>query len=218
MTNSSPKKVYNLLILDESGSMQTIKQSVINGFNEIIQSIRHAAAKESGLEQWIHFWSFNSEGMKEQIPLSRVSALTELNADTYQPDAMTPLYDAIGRACTVLRKATEQEPEAAFLVTILTDGEENDSKEYTAEAIRQLIAELKTRGWVFTYVGANQDVEQVAVQINITNTMAMDASDFGVASYVSKDSKARARFYQRILHAQPGAWQEDFFGEGGSRG
>jgi len=56
------------------------------------------------------------------------------------------------------------------LVTIITDGEENSSKEFTGQMIKKMIDELKALGWVFTFIGANIDVEKVAAQISINNS------------------------------------------------
>ncbi len=58
----------------------------------------------------------------------------------------------------------------SVLVTIITDGEENSSEEYTGRAIATIIDELKKKGWMFTYIGANQDVVSVAMTININVT------------------------------------------------
>ena len=139
---NNQKKIVNLIILDESGSMQSIKEYVIRGFNETIQTIRGAAEKEPALEQWINFYSFNSGGIREQIPLSPVQALQELNDETYKPDSGTPLYDAVGYACNKLRKEIQEMEDVTVLVTILTDGEENASREYDHAAIAALIGEL----------------------------------------------------------------------------
>lgn len=213
MTNNNPKKVFNLIILDESGSMQSIKNSIIGGFNEIIQTIRNAAVREVALQQWISFWSFNGSEIKEQIPLTVVNQLTELNSDSYRPDASTPLYDAIAKACNSLAKASSNEKDAAFLVTILTDGEENSSEEYSFEAIANLIKELKLKGWVFTYIGANHDVEKTAVSINIYNSKVLHASDNGVAKYISQEKNSRDRFYAKLKQNKKIDPDEKYFQE-----
>ena len=104
-----PLKVFNLIIVDESGSMESIKHATITGFNELIQSIHFEAKKDPELEQYIQFYSFNSGGIREQIPLGRVGELTRLDETNYRPNNMTPLYDAIGYATGKLRFVLEKE-------------------------------------------------------------------------------------------------------------
>lgn len=95
-------KIYNLIILDESGSMQSIKHPTLNGFNELIQSINNSSKSDPEIEQWINFYSFNGAGITEQIELQRCNALSSLTDATYMLQDMTPLYDAIGIACNNL--------------------------------------------------------------------------------------------------------------------
>ena len=211
---NNQKKIVNLIILDESGSMQSIKDYVIRGFNETIQTIRGAAAKEPALEQWINFYSFNSRGIREQIPLSPVQALQELNDETYKPDSGTPLYDAVGYACNKLRKEIQEMEDVTVLVTILTDGEENASREYDHAAIAALISELKSKGWVFTYIGANHDVEKFAISINIRNFSSFSATKDGVSDMMMNESRSRMALYNRVLKkADPGTLNENYFKE-----
>ena len=84
------------------------------------------------------------------------------------------------------------------IVTIVTDGYENASKEYNGKAIKALVDELKSEGWIFAYVGANQDVEAVAAKISITNVMNFDATSQGTVMMSSKLASARSRLFDRI--------------------
>ena len=97
------------------------------------------------------------------------------------------------------------------LVTILTDGEENCSREYRGDAIARLVAELKQKNWVFTYIGANHDVESFALSINITNSMLFSASEDGVNDMFVKENSARMRFSQNIRDKK--ASDKDFYKE-----
>ncbi len=212
MNNPTVTSVYNLIILDESGSMASIKQPTINGFNEIMQAIRHDAMTDPEIAQWISFFSFNGAGIKEILPLGRAEDLPLLSEDSYQPDNNTPLHDAIGYACNKLRFAIEKETGYSVLVTILTDGEENSSKEFNFEGVGGLITALKAKGWVFTYIGANHDVEKVALSINITNSMSFEASAAGTSQMVNENMSSRKRYMDKIkTGAPPKDLSEDFF-------
>jgi uncharacterized protein YegL len=166
MTNKSDftggfqnRSVYNLIILDESGSMETIKNSTITGFNEIVQTIKGMGKQFPEQEHFVSLVTFNGLGIKTKLFNKKVKNLMEIDESTFQPDAATPLYDAIGFSVNKLRREIESVKDCAVLVTILTDGEENDSKEYTGAAVKKLVGNLKKHGWTFTYIGADHDVE-----------------------------------------------------------
>ena len=84
------------------------------------------------------------------------------------------------------------------LVTVVTDGYENASREYSGKAIKALVDELKAKGWVFAYMGANQDVEAVAATMSITNAMKFEATDHGCRKMFKKVNACRDRLYESI--------------------
>jgi hypothetical protein len=84
---------------------------------------------------------------------------------------MTPLYDAIGNTITKIHKLMENEENAIASVTIITDGYENASKEYSHKAIKSLIEAYKSEGWLFAYIGADHDVETVSYSLSIDNKL-----------------------------------------------
>ncbi len=206
-------KVYNLIILDESGSMESIKQGTIDGFNELMQSIKHSMKENPEISQYVNFFSFNGAGIKEQLPLSNAENLRYLSDARYKPDHMTPLYDAIGYSVNKLRGALEKETGYSVLVTILTDGEENASKEYSFEAIGSLINDLRTKGWVFTYIGANHDVQATAISLNINNHLHFQATEEETKLMFEKNTSSRQRYMNRIktgkVDLQSGYFQDE---------
>ena len=189
-------RIFNLIILDESGSMQSIKQAAINGMNETVQSIRDAQNKHEDQEHIVSLISFNSsqiKGIYNCVPAAEVKELTD---DDYCPSCCTPLYDAMGCAINELRPKVGSEDKV--LVTVITDGEENSSSEYDGKAIKALVEELKSKGWVFAYIGANQDVEKVAATISVTNVMNFAATDHGTRGMLFSLRKSRDRMFSRI--------------------
>jgi hypothetical protein len=90
--------------------------------------------------------------------------------------------------------------DAVVVVTIITDGMENDSKEYTGAAVKQLVEQLKGEGWTFTYMGANQDSSEIAFNLSIRNSRNFDYSAQGTMCAMAKDSSTRMNFFGR-LHA-----------------
>jgi hypothetical protein len=203
--------VYNLIILDESGSMSAIKDATISGFNEVVQTIKGIEKKFPEQKHFISLVTFNGLGIKTKLDKHSVSDLVQIDKDTYNPDSLTPLYDAIGLSILKLRMDIAGVENANVLVTILTDGEENDSKEFSGSQIKKIIDEQKALGWTFTYIGANQDVEKVAASISITNTMNYMANDKDVHKMFVKESESRIR-YSLKLHNKENP-SENFYDE-----
>jgi len=194
--NTMKTRIFNLIILDESGSMQSIKQAAINGMNETIQSIKAAQKKHEDQEHVVTLVSFNSSAIKTIYDCVRAEEAKEITETDYTPNCCTPLYDAMGLALNTLRPKVGSEDKV--LVTIITDGEENSSSEYTGKAIKALVEELKGSGWVFAYIGANQDLEKVAATISVTNVMNFCASSVGTGIMMRKLSQARNAMFDRI--------------------
>ena len=206
-------RIHNLIILDESGSMESIKRAAINGMNETVQSIRDAQKKHEDQEHIVSLVSFNSseiKGIYDCVPVAEVKELTDKE---YVPDCRTPLYDAMGLSLNHLRAKVNDEDKV--LVTIITDGEENSSTEYNSAAIKALVDSLKEKGWVFAYIGANQDVLKVAQTISITNVMNFSSTDFGTTSAIASLRKSRDRMFSRIADGVFDSVSEntDFFSE-----
>lgn len=195
---ATQKRVFNLIILDESGSMESIKQPTISGFNELVQTIKAVEEKHPDQEHYIWLLTFNGLGTKMLLKNEPVSKLKELDAEKYQPASLTPLYDAMGEGLTKLRAHLADQSDYNVLVTILTDGEENRSKEYDGKAIKALVDDLKGKGWTFTYIGANHDVDKFASTISINNTMSFQATVEGTKAMFGKEKAARMRYSQKI--------------------
>ena len=206
------QKVFNLIILDESGSMSNIERQAISGVNETIQSLRLAQKEHIEQKHFLTLVSFNSEEIKTIYDHIEASKVEELTNAQYCPAACTPLYDAMGLALTCLcGKVSDND---AVIVTVITDGYENSSKEYDGTAIKALVDKLKKKGWLFTYIGANQDVEAFAHNISITNTLSFTADTDGTQAMFAQDLKARRRWINRLaLGITPEMMCDDYFDE-----
>jgi CRISPR/Cas system CMR-associated protein Cmr5 small subunit len=191
-------QVHNLIILDESGSMEPIKKNIIQGFNEIVQTVKGIEKDFPEQEHFISLISFNGLGQKTLHFADLVSKLETIDDSRYQPGASTPLYDAIGFSCAKLKTVLGKSKDYNVLVTILTDGEENASTEYNGPAVKRLIEELKNNNWTFTYIGTDHDVEKSASSISINNTIMFSRDDAGMKAMFMKESKARADFSLNI--------------------
>ncbi len=205
-------KIFNLIILDESGSMEWIKKAAIDSVNETIQTIRSSQKKHENQEHFVSLVTFNNKAktVYECVPVDEVK---ELTVETYRPQCSTALYDAMGLSLTALRQRVAEDDKV--LVTVVTDGYENASKEYRGPAIKALVDELKAKGWVFAYIGANQDVETAAASISITNTLKFQATSAGVHGMAGIVTRCRERLYSCMAAPDFDAEEanENFFDE-----
>lgn len=194
-------RIYNLIVLDKSGSMDSIRKAAYEGCNEVLGGIR-AAAKEHAddQEQFVSLLLFDSYSMPYIHKCTPAADARNLKEEDYEPCACTPLLDAVGMALKELKHEVEKHQNAVGMVTIITDGEENSSSEYTYPQIQKLIGELKEKGWNFAFMGANQDVTKVCVELNINvgNACAFEADDSGMREAMDRDRKARNRYYARM--------------------
>ena len=188
-------KVYNLIILDQSTSMRYIKKATISGFNELVQTTKGIEKMYPEQQHFISFVVFNGQGVKTHLDKQPVSYLAQLDEKSYQLSYQTPLYDAIGLSVTNLRLDLAGQENVNVLVTILTDGEDNASKEFNLKRVKSIVEEQKTKGWTFTYIGANQNVEKVAGTMSITNTMHFEANTEDVKAMFEREKTSRMRYY-----------------------
>jgi Mg-chelatase subunit ChlD len=204
-------QVFNLIILDESGSMQSIKQATISGFNEVVQTVKGMELQFPEQEHFISLVTFNGLGVKTLLFNEPVTKLELIDGEKYQPDSMTPLFDAMGSSMLRLRKVTDSLTAYNVLVTILTDGQENASREFSGEAIKKMIDELSMKNWTFTYIGANHDVVDFALKISITNTMKFEANEADMKQMFDKEKRARMNYSQNIRDKKD--YKKDFYKE-----
>lgn len=171
-------KVYNVIIMDRSGSMWEIQKPAIMGYNEVLGGVKAAATKFAETQE--HFMTlvlFDSTSIDEVYWNANPADAAILTGETYVPGACTPLYDAVGRTLTKLEKELKGDENHSVIVTIITDGYENCSHEYNLAAVKSLIEHLKKEGWSFAYMGTDHDVEGVTVSLSITNVVKFEKTE-----------------------------------------
>ena len=205
------QKIYNLIVLDASGSMYSIRQEAIAGVVETIQTIRSAQEKNKDQEQLLSLIVFNGSNIATVYDRMPITKVPDFNERDYQPTDSTPLYDAMGNGITHLRRYIEEE--SNVLVTVITDGYENSSREWNHQQIFQLVEELKKSNWLFTYIGANQDALAVAKGMGIDHSMNFCSDRKGTEEMFKKEKLSRKAFYDKLADGVvfSMAKQEKFF-------
>ena len=205
------QKIYNLIVLDASGSMYSIRNEAIAGVVETVQTIRTAQADNADQEQLFSLVVFNGKRIAtvyDRMPISKVPDFNEMD---YQTTDNTPLYDAMGDAITNLQRYIDENDNA--LVTIITDGYENASMEWNHQRITQLVEDLKKKNWLFTYIGANQDALAVARDMGIDHSMNFAACPEGTKAMFRKEKLSRSALYSKLAKGMSfmKAKSEDYF-------
>ena len=100
-----------------------------------------------------------------------------------------------GYAPEYVQKVTHDD---RVLVTIITDGYENASRTWSGKQIKSLVEELRQMGWTFTYIGADQDVEKVAEEIGVQNSLRFSANAEETDAMFAKERKSRSKFYSKM--------------------
>ena len=173
-------KTQIAIVLDRSGSMGVCRKETIDAFNEQVKTIRQNSKK--GMDTRVSLFTFGTVADEPKFFNEPATSLEELTMEDYVPEGYTAMYDGVGMAITRLNDLKEDK-DTAYLVVIISDGEENNSKEFNAAKIAEKIKSLEaTRHWTFTYLGANQDLSQVSkrLNININNTMDFASTGAGV--------------------------------------
>lgn len=205
-------KVYNVIIMDRSGSMWDIQKPSIQGYNEVLGGVKAAAKKfEETQEHYFTLVLFDSASIDEVYWNAHTGDATILTEETYVPGACTPLYDAMGRTLTKLEKQLEGDDNHSVVVTIITDGYENDSHEYNLAGIKKMIEHLKKQGWSFAYMGTDHDVEGVTVSLSITNVIKFEKTAEETVKTFKRERRARERYLKEVddfNHAMPCATME----------
>ena len=161
MTDQNLTHLY--LLLDRSGSMQSIKTDTEGGFAAFVEEQRRIPGDcRVTLAQFDNHYDV----VYADRPIADVPALD------LQPRGSTALLDAMGRLVTDagagLAAMTDDERPGTVIVAIMTDGYENASKEWTHPAIKALVEQQTSDyGWQFLYMGADQDAIEVGRTIGV---------------------------------------------------
>jgi len=159
------KPLFVSLLLDETGSMQPIKDPTIKAFNEYLEGLKKTEKDAPILFSLV---TFNSSRTETRVVAEPVKSVKPLGADDYRPGAMTPLIDAAVKIIRATAEAVEARGDNPdVVVAIQTDGHENCSVEFDAGDLALLVKEKEQAGWQFVFLGAGLDAFAAATNAGI---------------------------------------------------
>ncbi|GAB3570177.1 hypothetical protein GCM10027578_26010 [Spirosoma luteolum] len=202
---TTPHPVHNLIVLDQSGSMHALTDAVLAGFDEVLHTIRTAQETEPTQAQFVSLVTFGSRTINTLIASQPVAHVRPLDPAQYRPHGSTPLYDALGHSLLRLERQLDGQGAHTALITVITDGMENASTDYSGPEIKRLIERLtRQHDWVFTYMGANHAVDEVAGSLAIQAHLTFTSDRAGLRDMFRKDSSSRAAFYKKRSQGMSG--------------
>jgi hypothetical protein len=189
------------IILDRTGSMESIRDDVIGGFNAFLHEQKVLAG-----EATLTLVQFDSQNPYEVVhrfaPVQEVPALTR---ETFVPRASTPLLDAIGRGINDVERSLadimENYRPSKVVFVVITDGQENASREFRRDQILKMIRDRQTRcGWQFVFLSADLDAINDALEhgFQAKAAMAFDKTDRGTHAAFASFSDKVARYRQSV--------------------
>lgn len=170
------------VVLDASGSMASVLDETIDGFNKFL-----AEQKETPGKATMTVVRFNTEysvlysgvDIKDAEPLTR---------STFAPNSGTALLDAMGKTIadvtTRLASLGKADIQPRVIMVVMTDGAENSSREFKKEVVEKLVRDKTEKdGWTFAFLGANMDAIQAGAAIGmVANSVGYASNTAGVAS------------------------------------
>ncbi len=162
-----------IIVLDRSGSMQSIKKETIKGFNALLKEQQSVAG-----EARITLVQFDHEYEPVYVGID-IREAAPLNNDTYMPRGTTALLDAMARTIVAVKKRHTAMPDeyrpAKVLFATITDGRENHSRKYSRKQVFDKITKMQSKHkWEFLFIGANQDAIEEASTLGIGADNAMN--------------------------------------------
>lgn len=167
--NQEERSILINFVLDKSGSMSSIHAATISGFNEFLGD-----QQREGGDARMTLTLFDTEfhTVASAVPVREIAPL---DLGTYRPGGCTALYDAIGHTMRITNDYVSAHRPDQVLFVIMTDGEENSSREFDQRKVFDMIQERqKAAGYEFIYLGANQDAYAASEAIGIARGKAMN--------------------------------------------
>lgn len=205
---TDPNYTHVSVLIDESGSMSRLADDTIGGFNHFLQEQKALPGKMT-----LQVAKFSTQ-VRQLFSMQDVRTVSGLDSETYSPAGNTALLDAVGGEIKRLGAALSALPDVQrpgkVLVLIITDGQENASREFTQKQISEMIKHQEdVYKWNFLYLGANVDAFTEAGNIGVrgSNAINYSASSRGVRdAYVATS----ASFNSIRSRAQPNALLDVF--------
>jgi hypothetical protein len=186
LSGQEASDVHHLILLDRSGSMDSIRTVVVEIFNQYLLRL-----KEDSSDLRRHFLTMYSFAYREQADdfmehhfQTDVSTVEHLDLEYYQPDGRTPLNDAIVRAASLLYpQLALADVSVKVKFIIITDGIENASVFMTNDMVKLWVTMLQDKGWEIEYLGLGINPEADSIEKGIQHYKSFNTDHEGIMAF-----------------------------------
>ena len=196
-----------VFILDASGSMDSLTDDTIGGFNAVIKEQK---GKEGNVLVSAVEFNQNSHVIYDRVDIGNIGLMT--NKD-YRAGGSTALVDAMGDAIkhisNVHKYIREEDVPEHTIFFITTDGMENASHKYSSDDVKRLVEEKKELGWEFVFMAANIDAVETAARYGINEDRAVEYINDSVGTGVKY--RAMSAFMGCVMEGDPDSdsWKDE---------
>ena len=177
----NPNLSHIIFVLDESSSMSSCWDQTISGYNEYLKAQKEDAEK-TGIKTLVSLYKFNGYDVRAIFDRQDVAEVQPLDKNSYRPSGGTNLLDAMGGVMmkiNLLLKEKKKADRESVIITVLTDGEENQSRTFKNSDIKAMVEKAEGKNWGFMFLGANIDAFHAgaALGFNYNNTMQFSTTN-----------------------------------------
>jgi Mg-chelatase subunit ChlD len=180
---------HDFILLDRSGSMTDLWAEAIGSVNTYVRKLA-----TNSIDTGVTLAAFDCEAQTSPMTFETIrdritpSTWREVSVTEVAPRGFTPLNDAVGKI-VALAKAGDYDKVA---IIIMTDGQENSSKELTVTQAKLLLDQCRARGWQVIFLGANFDnaAQAASYGTHSRNTVAMGVGNFATATATMSNKRA----------------------------
>ncbi len=188
MTTATSARVHIQFILDKSGSMELIKSDTIGGFNAYLADRQ----READIGYRFSLTLFDTAVSRPFTDCS-IALVPPLSERSYIPSGNTALFDAVASGITAIEGRVDAGDKV--LVVILTDGQENSSRETTLAQVKAAIAAKQAQGWQFAFLSTDMGAWQgQAMGVPVASSAAFTPSGAGMAANMRQASLSTANY------------------------
>ncbi len=207
--------VHISVVLDRSGSMTSIADDIVGGFNTFLAEQRRQPG--GGRITLVQF--DGQDSFELLIDGEDLTDAADLDPARYLPRGSTPLLDAVGHMIAridqgILARADDGLPIEDQIVLIVTDGYENASQEFDYPTVGGLVETRRGRGWVFTFLGVDEASirDGASMRVSAANTARWEKSGKGSKEMFGRLSTATSG-YRSMSPEQKSSTKDRFLEE-----
>ena len=191
----NPNLSHIIFVLDESSSMSSCWDQTISGYNEYLKAQKEDAEK-TGIKTLVSLYKFNGYDVRAIFDRQDVGEVQPLDKNSYRPSGGTNLLDAMGGVMMKINLLLADKKKAdreSVIITVLTDGEENQSRTFRNDDIKAMVEKAEGKNWGFMFLGANIDAFHAGASLGFNHSNTLQFATANAAETMRSASSMTSR-------------------------